>query len=192
LELGSGTGAVGLFASHFLQAQHVILTDLPANLPLIAKNATKNNIANNNAKIHIMPLDWTDYDTLPDYIQDYPTHIDVIVGSDLFLPYATHLLSPLARLLAKLLRLQHEKLSSSSTTTTTTTTTTSQQLPQPPCCTALICYEERFDPEAFFQECQRLQLRVVRVSDDDINVLHEKYRDPGRIHLLRITLLVNE
>ncbi|KAL7557027.1 hypothetical protein ACA910_014240 [Epithemia clementina (nom. ined.)] len=161
LELGSGTGAVGMYISKFLKAKKVILTDLPENIGLIQRNIQYNNLHDNT---QVVTLDWTRLNDLPsDVIPSYncgvvATKVDFIVGSDLFLPYATHLLEPLARLLSELLALH-------------------------PNAAALICYEERFDPQPFFKESAELCLSVTSIADD---CLHPIYRDPGRIHMLRI------
>ena len=161
LELGSGTGAVGLYIGKFLKARHVILSDLAENLPLIQRNIEENNLEQCTQAV---PLDWTKLDQLPDGVlhdgQDRTggMTIDVIVGSDLFLPYASFLLVPLARLLNKLLQLH-------------------------PHAVALICYEERFDPSAFFTEADDLHLSITRVSNEYLDPF---YQDPGRIHMLRI------
>jgi hypothetical protein len=111
-------------------------------------------------------------------------------------------LQPLAHVLAKLLRLQQEKAKkivattimqqqSSSSSSSSSSSLLEEPSPPPssPPCMAIICYEERFDPCAFFAEAKLLDLRVEPVS---MNLLHEKYRDPDRIHVLRITLLQQE
>ena len=156
LELGSGTGAVGMYVCKFLKAQQVILTDLSENLPLIQRNIQENNLQDHT---EVAALDWTQWDNLPDAVISTTTKIDFIMGSDLFLPYATFLLEPLARVLSKLLQIHKGSI-------------------------AVICYEERFDPTAFFVESEKLDLSVSRVADD---YLHPFYQDPGRIHMLRIT-----
>jgi tRNA G26 N,N-dimethylase Trm1 len=56
LELGSGTGALGIYCSKCMGAKHMTMTDLSANLSLIEKNAEKNSPVKN---ITIFPLDWT-------------------------------------------------------------------------------------------------------------------------------------
>ncbi|KAK4503724.1 hypothetical protein PRZ48_004639 [Zasmidium cellare] len=61
LELGSGTGMVGLAAAAAFQA-HVILTDLPAIVPNLERNARANAavLSTYNAKTDVAVLDWTD------------------------------------------------------------------------------------------------------------------------------------
>ena len=164
VELGSGTGAVGLFCAKCLGAQRAVLTDLPANLALLHKNSVSNGYRtqqkeepNGNAKVSIVSLDWTQV-KLPEELN--AEAFDIILGSDLFLPFAPEqLLRDLCRTLHQLLIQKRESL-------------------------ALICYEERFDCSAFFKEAERLQLIVEKVPDDS---LHPKFQDPGRIHLLKVT-----
>ena len=62
IELGSGTGALGLFCAKCLGGKNgtnnvVTLTDLPGNLTLIQSNAQHNGIPNQT--LAIIPLDWT-------------------------------------------------------------------------------------------------------------------------------------
>ena len=80
------------------------------------------------------------------------------------LPFATFLLQPLAATIAKLLK--RAKLTK----------------PKPK---AVICYEERFDCSQFFEAAEDAGLQVRHVSSDS---LHPDYQDPGRIHVLLITL----
>lgn len=77
LELGSGTGAVGLYCSRCLGAKHVVLTDLPENLELLERNRIANGIS--ETLVSIAPLDWMSED-FPDAAL---SGIDLIVGSDL-------------------------------------------------------------------------------------------------------------
>ena len=77
LELGSGTGAVGLYCSRCLGAKHVVLTDLPENLELLQRNRDANGIP--ETLVSIAPLDWMSED-LPDAVL---SGVDLIVGSDL-------------------------------------------------------------------------------------------------------------
>lgn len=113
--------------------------------------------------IQILPLDWTN-ETLPIQLQN--RKVDVILGSDLFLPFAPHLLKPLCRTISMLLD------TSSSTVTSNGSV-------------AYIAYEERFDCTEFFQcATDESGLKVECIDDEE---LHPIYRDPGRIMLLRIT-----
>lgn len=77
LELGSGTGAVGLFCAKCLPAKHVVLTDLEGNLDLLEKNRTENGL---DEQVVIFPLDWTNQ-TLPPEVYFDQAGTDIIVGS---------------------------------------------------------------------------------------------------------------
>jgi methylase of polypeptide subunit release factors len=74
LELGSGTGALGLYCSKCMGVKHVTMTDLSANLPLIENNTEKNSPTEN---ITICPLDWTQE------LDKGLTGYDLIIGTDL-------------------------------------------------------------------------------------------------------------
>jgi hypothetical protein len=78
-----------------------------------------------------------------------------------FLPF---LLQPLGAAIAKLLR--RSKLTK----------------PEPK---AIVCYEERFDCSSFFDAAEASGLQVWHVPSDS---LHPDYQDPGRIHILLMTL----
>jgi hypothetical protein len=80
------------------------------------------------------------------------------------LPFARKLLLPLATTLAALLSIRPVHL---------------------PPSVALFVYEERFDCSDFFQHAASLNLVVTHIDD---RLLHPVYQDPGRIHVLRITL----
>jgi hypothetical protein len=74
LELGSGTGALGLYCRKCL-GHSVILTDLPENLSLIESNAKLNHLQDG---VSILPLDWT-----KELAKELPTDYDLILGTDL-------------------------------------------------------------------------------------------------------------
>lgn len=176
LELGSGTGAVGLYAAKCLGAEHVILTDLPDNLELLERNRQANDLQD---KITLVALDWLDHGRTPSLLDPFlpdellppvllaRSSIDLILGSDLFLPFATHLLDPLARTLVTLLEMA---------------VMMSPSLASPQ---ALICYEERFDVSPFWEAAERYGLVIEKV---DAGLLNPTYQDADYIHLLRITL----
>jgi hypothetical protein len=75
LELGSGTGALGIYCSKCMGAKHVTMTDLSANLSLIENNAEKNSPS--SANLTICPLDWTQE------LDEVLTGYDFIIGTDL-------------------------------------------------------------------------------------------------------------
>jgi hypothetical protein len=79
LELGSGTGAVGLYCSKALGA-HVVLTDLNDNLALLDRNRAENGLEL-DVDIHIAALDWT-ADVLPEVVTRGGQGVDLILGSD--------------------------------------------------------------------------------------------------------------
>ena len=73
LELGAGTGAVGLWIALRYPTARVTLTDLPEALPLIRANAALNGVAD---RVRVAPLAFGD----PVPSEDA---FDVVVGSDL-------------------------------------------------------------------------------------------------------------
>jgi hypothetical protein len=80
------------------------------------------------------------------------------------LPFARELLLPLATTIASLLSIRPAHL---------------------PPSIALLAYEERFDCSDFFHHAASLNLVVTPIDDE---LLHPVYQDPGRIHVLRVTL----
>jgi Lysine methyltransferase len=159
LELGSGTGAVGLVCAKCLHSGTVIATDLEANLGLIERNIISNSLG---TSVSCLALDWKD-GVKASRIMSVTNNkkLDVIVGSDLFLPFAKDLLQPLARTLSDLL---HPSCSS-------------------PCAVAWICFEDRFDASGFFRFASGYGLVVSEVCN---YLLHPVFQD-SQIHLLRIT-----
>jgi len=89
VEIGSGTGFVGLVAAK-LGASEVTLTDLPECLDLMRLNAA--------GTCDVRSLPWG---TTPTFIAD------VILCADCLLPGATHLFQPLAKTLVALLQPPH-------------------------------------------------------------------------------------
>ena len=178
VELGSGTGAVGLFCHKCLGAQHVILTDLEPNLDLIRSNQRENCIPDES--VSILTLDWCDK-TLPSVLQNEITarskNCDqvLIIGSDLFLPFAPNLLQPLARTIRDLLLVAATQQLSESPQFSTAVRSE-----------ALICYEERFDCSPFFDHARTYGLVIERL---DPSLFHPIYRDPELIHILRCRLI---
>ena len=79
LELGSGTGIVGLAAST-LGAGHVVLTDRPAMVPMLRENAQANDGKKGAGVVKVAPLVWED---LGNWENERERAIDVVLGSDL-------------------------------------------------------------------------------------------------------------
>ena len=88
----------------------------------------------------------------------------VVLASDLLLPFAPELFRPLSETLAALLRLGPTGNESSY---------------------AILAYEERFDCSKFFVEVAACGMITTRIPDDDLSPV---YRDPGRIHVVRLVL----
>lgn len=77
LELGSGTGLVGLAAASVWQSNisEVMLTDLPEIVPNLQKNIELNEhlLPDGNPRVHSRILDWTDISDVPNNVdQAYP------------------------------------------------------------------------------------------------------------------------
>jgi Lysine methyltransferase len=197
LELGSGTGALGLYCFHVLSASQsptfitrdVCLTDLPANLPLLQSNVELNR--RGNGQVTVAALDWTSI-TLPNQVLQWAgegttgngpdsealngTGLDLIVGSDLFLPFAPALLQSLAQTLRRLLELGVRLRNQGPA---------NPQVPPPPPVQAILCYEERFDCSDFFTWAAQYGLQATKIPP---RLLHPFYQDPERIHVIRVTM----
>ena len=63
MEIGSGTGLVGLVASA-LGAARVVLTDLPYVMPQLTR-AIANNAGTAKGVVEALPLDWCDVQACP-------------------------------------------------------------------------------------------------------------------------------
>ncbi|KAL2906549.1 Protein-lysine methyltransferase METTL21C [Bienertia sinuspersici] len=98
LELGSGTGLVGITAAAILGAD-VTVTDLPHVIPNLEFNVAANGsiIAANSGTVVAAELTWGDVDQMETIGREY----DVIVGSDVV--YHDHLYEPLLNTLKFLL-----------------------------------------------------------------------------------------
>ncbi|KAL6993587.1 hypothetical protein U1Q18_011700 [Sarracenia purpurea var. burkii] len=94
LELGSGTGFVGIAAAATLGAD-VTVTDLPHVLPNLQFNAEANSevLARHGGTVEVKPLSWGEADQMEAVGRDY----DLILGSDVV--YHDHLYDPLLRTL---------------------------------------------------------------------------------------------
>ncbi|KAJ1459542.1 hypothetical protein M885DRAFT_560310 [Pelagophyceae sp. CCMP2097] len=91
LELGSGTGFVGLVAAVLFPTANVVLTDLAMCLSLLEVNALK---LRPHVQVSVEALAWGD----PTFSQP-----DVVLVADCLLPGSTHLFPPLVKTLASLL-----------------------------------------------------------------------------------------
>jgi predicted nicotinamide N-methyase len=74
LELGSGTGIVGL-AAFQSGASHVLLTDIPQIIPLLQQNASRVTLETQHVNVRV--LDWYHFDP-----NDIPP-VDIILGADI-------------------------------------------------------------------------------------------------------------
>ncbi|XP_052196520.1 LOW QUALITY PROTEIN: uncharacterized protein LOC127803921 [Diospyros lotus] len=103
LELGSGTGLVGIAAAIILGAV-VTVTDLPHVLPNLRFNVESNSkvLAEHGGRVDVAPLRWGETEDMEALGRGY----DVIVASDVV--YHDHLYEPLLRTL-KFLMLEGEK-----------------------------------------------------------------------------------
>lgn len=98
LELGSGTGLVGIAAAAILGAQ-VTITDLPHVLPNLAFNATVNStaITSKGGAVDVKNLRWGESED----VESIGRNFDIVLGSDVV--YHDHLYDPLLRTLQLLL-----------------------------------------------------------------------------------------
>ncbi|KAK2981591.1 hypothetical protein RJ640_011121 [Escallonia rubra] len=94
LELGSGTGLVGISASAILGA-HVTVTDLPHVLPNLRFNAEANSsvLALHGGSVDVAALSWGDIEDMKVIGGEY----DLVLGSDVV--YHDHLYDPLLQTL---------------------------------------------------------------------------------------------
>lgn len=168
LELGSGTGLVGLWIS-YLGAKKVILSDLLPNLELLQQNINSNNQLSNI--VSVMEFDWTkskDYDNNNNNIfhgndnDNNDTDIDLIIGSDIFLPFNKSLLVDLAQTIIYLLLYCYPKAQ------------------------VILCYEERFDCSLFFDYMKEHGHNIIEIEVIPDSLLHPIYQDPGHIKMIQI------
>lgn len=99
LELGAGTGALGLRLAY--EGAMVDLTDLPLAIPLLERNIAANlpylTYPSHAIPLRALPLDWTDLTTLQAFL---PIHYDYIIAADVV--YTPILYAPLLRVLQAL------------------------------------------------------------------------------------------
>jgi predicted nicotinamide N-methyase len=98
LELGSGTGLVGIAAAATLGA-NVTLTDLPHVIPNLRFNADANTsvLTLNGGAVHVAPLSWGEADDVELIGRDF----DLVLASDVV--YHDHLYDPLLETLRSFL-----------------------------------------------------------------------------------------
>ena len=102
LELGAGTGLVGLAASALFSA-HTLLTDLPSILPNLQRNVTANASLTASSAVTAGPLDWSDPDS---YIRG-GARFDLILAADSL--YAPEHPSWIVQVMGTLLRWDEER-----------------------------------------------------------------------------------
>lgn len=88
IELGSGTGLVGIAVYHILNTQgscQVVLTDLPAMIPLLRENVAANPSPHHvtNCCLTARALDWEDVRTIENLATEDTEPFDVIICSEL-------------------------------------------------------------------------------------------------------------
>ncbi len=98
LDLGAGTGIVGLAAAASGRFRRVVLSDLPTVVPLLERNASANAKATNGTTVDVLPLTWDDDQMLNRAASSGP--FDVIVGGDLL--YRPQVIPPLLHALKRL------------------------------------------------------------------------------------------
>lgn len=106
VELGSGTGFVGLAAAACLQPKHVFLTDLTTHLDCLERNVARNAaVIGPSVHVHVAELSWGDEQheaALQRAIDAADARVDVIIGTDV--AYQRELYAPLLRTLDRLAR----------------------------------------------------------------------------------------
>lgn len=99
LDLGSGTGIVGLAAAASGAFARVVLTDLPSVVPLLRENAETNSAALAGVEVVALALPWDDVAALRECLRRFGP-LDLIVGGDLL--YRTQVVGPLLTALTAL------------------------------------------------------------------------------------------
>lgn len=88
LDLGSGTGVLGLGLAALFSDSQVTLSDMSENVPWLEKNVHLN--ADALCRVRVVPLDWIDFDHSLEY--------DAIVAADIV--YDPALIDPLVKLIS--------------------------------------------------------------------------------------------
>ena len=101
LDLGAGTGIVGISAAASGKFAEVVLSDLPTVVPLLQRNVASNTGACSGCRIEVLPLAWDDTAALQRVAHSGP--FDLIVGGDLLyrLPVVPPLLHALSHLVSE-------------------------------------------------------------------------------------------
>jgi predicted nicotinamide N-methyase len=100
LDLGSGTGIVGIAAAASGIFSHVLLTDLPSVTPLLRSNAARNAATRPaESAVSVVPLHWEDANATRTLAEQHGP-FDVIVGGDLL--YRPPVIQPLLAVLSEL------------------------------------------------------------------------------------------
>lgn len=108
VELGSGTGFVGLAVAACFRPAHVFLTDLSTHLACLERNAARNqSVVQNGVNVHVKELSWGSaehetalQDALAAASTDGARTPDVIIGTDV--AYLRELYAPLQHTLRAL------------------------------------------------------------------------------------------
>jgi hypothetical protein len=102
IELGSGTGLVGLFFAHLFSIKQIFLTDLACALPALQQNVQRNTVdsicTDSGTRVEVSPLAWGDPTDINKHASKQPS---VIICSDVV--YFRHLFIPLLSTLRGLL-----------------------------------------------------------------------------------------
>ncbi|KAI8983007.1 putative methyltransferase-domain-containing protein [Pilobolus umbonatus] len=91
LEVGAGTSLPSLLLSKLENRPRIILTDIPAIIPVIHENLTLNEISVSDDQVWVAPLLWgclgdtTSIDHVTNTVErEWKTRIDYVIGSDTF------------------------------------------------------------------------------------------------------------
>jgi len=86
LELGAGTGLVGLYIASFLAASEVFISDLPSQLNIINRNVFLNE-NNMKANVKVVAYDWEIFPVDLNYSFDLIVATDVVYSPELYSPF---------------------------------------------------------------------------------------------------------
>lgn len=176
VELGAGTGLVGLCAAACGAVRHVVLTDCPAALPSLEYNVKLNSklLAKNASHVRVQPMMWG-HDAASKFLQEeslesiirhdgvVPERL-VVVAADCILPYDSdaHLMRVLSDTITVLVQGWHLLGAAAS---------------------AIVAYERRFDVSLFFDMLKENGLTWKAIPCD---VLDPNFQDPELIFLFEV------